>query len=150
MKYGNSPNDVGWLIAQFAAGTLGVAQEINPPLIANGTDTNIGFCLVVRWRIILLVLSGLGGIQLIVFLVAVLIGNSVVVKDDSRLAIARLLRRKYSIIVSVRGEGVGPLPAFCLFFRRNLCFSLNYVVSENLYFCRPTFSFFSFLLFLVL
>ncbi len=91
----NSAQDVGWLIGQYAIGTIGVAQEQNPTTIVHGQLAVRGTSLVVRWKYFLLILFALGAVQLIIFVFAVLFSNSVVVKDDSRLAIARLLRRMF-------------------------------------------------------
>lgn len=72
-----------------------MAQEQNPTVIVDGQLAVRGTSLVVRWKYFLLILFALGAVQLIIFVFAVLFSNSVVVKDDSRLAIARLLRRMF-------------------------------------------------------
>ena len=71
-------------------------QELNPPIIVQGQLAFMGTSLVVNWKYFLLLMFALGVVQLIVFVFAVLFSNSVVVKDDSRLAIARLLRRMFT------------------------------------------------------
>ena len=85
---------MGWLIGQFAAGVIGVVNQINSPLLASGNLALDGSFVTVHWVYFLSSLIGLGVFQLIVTTFAILLANSVIVKDDSRLAMARLLRRK--------------------------------------------------------
>ena len=94
----NTPEDVGWFIGQFAAGVIGVSQEMSPFLVVPGLQPYVGSTLIVQWKSFLLILFGLAAVQLLVTVFAAVVGNSVVVKDDSRLAIARLLRRSYTFI----------------------------------------------------
>ncbi|KAI9810440.1 MAG: hypothetical protein M1826_003609 [Phylliscum demangeonii] len=88
----NSANDRGWLIAQFATGVLGYAGQVNPPVLIPGNVAKSGSYISVRWKQFLPLMLGLGLLQLVVTMFSILVANSVIVKDDSRLAIARLLR----------------------------------------------------------
>ena len=87
---------MGWLIGQFAVGVIGVSQEMVPAILVPGMTPYAGSTLIVQWKSFLLILFGLASVQLLVTVFAAAVGNSVVVKDDSRLAIARLLRRAYT------------------------------------------------------
>lgn len=96
IKKGNSPQDIGWTIGQFAAGTIGIAGVQNPTFRVEGLMGVTGVYLNVHWRNALVILIGLAASQLIVLAGGVLLANSVIVKDHSDLATARLLRRECS------------------------------------------------------
>ena len=77
---------------------IGSAGQINSPVLALGTLAVAGSVLTVNWKYFVILLLALGILQLIVSIFAILLANSVIVKDDSRLAEARLLRRMHSLL----------------------------------------------------
>lgn len=95
---------------------LGSAGQINSPVLAHGTLALTGAFLNVNWKYFVTILSGLGILQLIVTMFAILLANSVVVKDESRLAEARLLRRTSSFATASY-----PFPLLICSCRSNLC-----------------------------
>ncbi|PVH72023.1 hypothetical protein DL98DRAFT_553373 [Cadophora sp. DSE1049] len=90
----NGSNDsMGFLMAQFAIGAVAVTAEFAPSIIIPGNAPLIGVVLNVnQWKYVHLILGLIAGIQLMLSLVAAFVANRVVVKDNSHLAIARLLR----------------------------------------------------------
>ncbi|KAI9680366.1 MAG: hypothetical protein M1829_001252 [Trizodia sp. TS-e1964] len=83
---------MGWLITNYAAGVVAAIGELAPKIEINGNEPYYGVTLSVKWLYVLLTLGGLCISQLVIFLVMTFFSNSVVVKDDSHLATARLLR----------------------------------------------------------
>lgn len=89
---GGDPDLMGSNIAQFAIGVVAAAANWNPQLQVAGRQPNTGSQLQVDWKFIAITFGLIGGLQLVLFVVASLVANLVIVKDDSYVATARLLR----------------------------------------------------------
>ena len=87
-------DDIGSLIAQYAAGALALAAYNNPVVGVAGQQPHAGVVLDVQWNYAIAVLAGLAGGQALLCILSTLWSNNVVIKDDSYLAISRLLRRE--------------------------------------------------------
>jgi hypothetical protein len=83
---------MGRNIGYFAIGVVATAVQWNPPLSVPGDDPNQGVALSVEWLYVHLILILTLGGQFFLFIVSCLISNMVVVKDDSPISVARLLR----------------------------------------------------------
>lgn len=101
-----SPEIVGRHIGRFAAGVLLLADSLNPRLTVPQLRSVPGLRLRLRKSYLIGILCGLVAVQLVFFVGASLLASSVVVKDDSDVATARLLRRK---ICDVPGVELRPL-----------------------------------------
>ncbi|KAH9204595.1 hypothetical protein DL95DRAFT_430321 [Leptodontidium sp. 2 PMI_412] len=88
-----SSESMALLMAQFAIGAVAVTAQFAPPITLPGNQPFIGLVLNVNeWKYVHLILGLIAGIQLMLSLVSAFVANRVVVKDNSHLAIARLLR----------------------------------------------------------
>jgi hypothetical protein len=88
---GNS-DMMGRIIGYFAIGVVATAIQWNPSLAVPGDEPNQGYALSVQWMYVHLILILTLGGQFILFMVSCLVSNLVVVKDDSPISVARLLR----------------------------------------------------------
>jgi len=87
-----STEEMGLVMAEFAIGVVGVAAQYNPSIIVPGDQPQAGVTLnVTLWKYVHLSLGLIGGMQLLLFIMTAFVANRVVVKNDSHLAIARLL-----------------------------------------------------------
>ncbi|KAH6680866.1 hypothetical protein B0J14DRAFT_532392 [Halenospora varia] len=88
-----SSESMGLLMAQFAIGAVAVTAQFAPSITLPGNQPLIGVVLNVnQWKYVHLILGLIAGIQLMLSLVSTFVANRVVVKENSHLAIARLLR----------------------------------------------------------
>lgn len=79
-------------MAEFAIGSLSTMASKNPRIRIDGTVPHLGSRLDVRWPYVIALLTGIAGVHLVLFLLAIYTSRVVVVKDDSSLSTARLLR----------------------------------------------------------
>jgi hypothetical protein len=89
--FGNSAV-MGEGIGYFAIGAVAAAIRTNPTLAVPGNEPNQGVALSVEWIYVHLILIFMLGGQFFLFVVSCLVSNMVVVKDDSPISVARLLR----------------------------------------------------------
>jgi hypothetical protein len=83
---------VGAQMGSFAIGVVVTAIQWNPEILVPGNDPDKGVALLVDWTYVNVVLClALCG-QLVLFVVCSFISNMVLVKENSYIAIARLLR----------------------------------------------------------
>lgn len=87
--------DVGKVISRFAIGVIATAADFNGAITIESQIPVGGMALKLRKAYALLILCIVAGVQFVSFVVASLWASSVVVKDDSDLATARLLKRKF-------------------------------------------------------
>jgi hypothetical protein len=89
-----SASNMGQQIAWFSIGVVSAAIQWNPKYEnpVPGDDPDTGVSLSVEWFYIYMILGLTGGGQLVLFILTSFLANLVVVKDDSHLSIARLLR----------------------------------------------------------
>ncbi len=85
-------NEMGNNIGLFAIGVVAVAIQYNPKLAVPGDEPNQGVALSVQWMFVHVILIFTLGGQLLLFIISCLVSNLVVVKDDSAVSVARLLR----------------------------------------------------------
>lgn len=95
--YGSAQNgsttQMGLQMAEFAMGVIAVAAQNNPVITVPGDQPQTGVTLnVSEWKYVHLILGLTAGLQLLLFLVAAFFSNRAIVKDNSHLAVARLLR----------------------------------------------------------
>jgi hypothetical protein len=83
---------MGSNIGLFAIGVVATAVQWNLALPVPGDEPNQGVALSVEWMYVHLILILMLGGQFFLFIVSCLISNMVVVKDDSAISVARLLR----------------------------------------------------------
>jgi hypothetical protein len=83
---------MGVNIGLFAIGVVAAAVSYNPGLPVTGDEPNQGVALGVEWIYVHLILIFMLGGQFFLFIVSCLISNMVIVKDDSPISVARLLR----------------------------------------------------------
>ncbi|KAH9204572.1 hypothetical protein DL95DRAFT_319204 [Leptodontidium sp. 2 PMI_412] len=88
---GNS-DAMGRVIGYFAIGAVAAAIRNNPNLAVPGNEPGQGVALSVDWVYVHLILIFMLGGQIFLFIVSCLVSNMVVVKDDSPISVARLLR----------------------------------------------------------
>ncbi len=89
---GGDTGFAGSNIARFAIGVVATAADWNPQLTVVGGQPNTGSQLQVDWGKIEIIFGLTAGLQLVLFIIACLVANLVIVKDDSHIATARLLR----------------------------------------------------------
>ena len=87
-----SPDEVGANMAEFAMKSLTTMINNNPPIQANGSLPHLGSRLTVVWPYAGALSAWILGIQFAIFAVVVRTAQVVVVKDDTHLSTARLLR----------------------------------------------------------
>jgi hypothetical protein len=84
---------MAYLMSRFAVGVIGIAAYNNPTVNVAGMEPQQGVILQVSgWKYVHIILGLTAGIPLVLFISTAFIVNRVMVKDDSHLAIARLLR----------------------------------------------------------
>lgn len=84
--------EMAWLISRFTIGVIATMDIDNPKIKIVGMKPWAGVLFKVYWWMLLTILGSICGVQLVFGLAAVFISNTVIVKDDSYLATARLLR----------------------------------------------------------
>lgn len=90
--HGIEPEEVGARMARFAIGALSTMASKNPRIEIYGTRPYLGSRLFVEWPYVISLLMGIAVVHLLLFLLAIYASRVVVVKDDSSLSTARLLR----------------------------------------------------------
>ena len=89
---GGDVDAMGLTIARFSIGVVATAAQWNPFLRVEGNQPNTGSALEVTWIFIIIIFSLTCGLQLVLFVICSVVANMVIVKDDSYIATARLLR----------------------------------------------------------
>ena len=89
-------------MARFAIGSLANMAALNPRIYASGEVPCLGSHLEIRWGYVIGLFAGIIFTHLALFLSAILAVRKVAVKDDSFLAVARLLLPLLDVI---EGEG---------------------------------------------
>lgn len=84
--------EMAMLVSRFSAGVIATMDIDNPKIRAVGMKPWSGVLFKVYWWMLFTILGSICAVQLILGLAAVFISNTVIVKDDSELATARLLR----------------------------------------------------------
>jgi hypothetical protein len=87
-----SIDNMGMTIARFSVGVVATAAQWNPNHTVAGDLPNTGSALDVHWDFIAVILGLTCGLQLVLFILCSVVANMVIVKDDSHIATARLLR----------------------------------------------------------
>lgn len=91
--FNGSKTDMAYLMSRFAIGVIGITAYNNPTFNVPGMEPQNGVVLQISgWKYVHIILGLTAGIPLILFIATAVIVNRVMVKDDSHLAIARLLR----------------------------------------------------------
>ena len=78
-------------MAEFAIGSIATMASQNPRITIPGTRPSLGSAVTVNWPFLLALLAAIAGGHALLVLAAVRAVRGVVVKDDSALAMARLL-----------------------------------------------------------
>ena len=99
---GDSAQQVGWNMAEFAIGALTGMANINPRQLVPGTLPILGYRLNLEWRYIIPLAVCIGGVHLILIMLTVWIARPIVIPDKSNLALARLL---YPLVGRLEGRG---------------------------------------------
>ncbi|KAL8784781.1 MAG: hypothetical protein Q9213_003761 [Squamulea squamosa] len=89
--HNQSPRHVGENMARFAIGSLANLAALNPRIHVSGAVPYLGSHLEIRWGYVIGLFLGIILTHLFLYLSAILAVRKVAVKDDSFLAIARLL-----------------------------------------------------------
>ncbi len=89
-------------MARFAIGSLANMAVLNPRIQVSGAVPYLGSHLEIRWEYVIGLFGGIILTHLVLFLSAILAIRKVAVKDDSFLAIARLL---LPLLDALGGEG---------------------------------------------
>jgi hypothetical protein len=76
----------------FAIGVIASAGELNPRVNVTGNSPSSGELLTVKWKYAYAILGSLAVAHLLIFVIMNKFATPVVVKDNSHLAIARLLQ----------------------------------------------------------
>lgn len=80
-------------LSRFAAGVISGTAYNNPNVIVAGMEPQLGVVLSIpKWSLVHVILIITVGVQLGLFLIAAFLAHNVMIKEDSYLAIARLLR----------------------------------------------------------
>ena len=86
-------DEVGANMAEFAMRSLSTMARTNPQISLHGALVpHLGSHLIVRWQHVIPLCAVIAGVHFVLFVSAVLATRGVVVKDDSNLSTARLLR----------------------------------------------------------
>ena len=85
-------DEVGALMAEFAIRSLATMVRVNPQITTNGSLPMLGSLLRVHWPYVIALSAWILGTLAVIFAVVVRTAHTVVVKDDSELSTARLLR----------------------------------------------------------
>ncbi|KAF8448531.1 hypothetical protein BGX38DRAFT_1188294 [Terfezia claveryi] len=85
-------SEMAYLVSRFSIGTIATMDIDNPKIKIVGMKPWAGVLFKVYWWMLGTILGSICGVQLVLGLAAVFISNTVIVKDDSYLATARLLR----------------------------------------------------------
>lgn len=84
--------EMAYLVSRFSIGAIATLDMDNPKVKIVGMKPWSGVLFKVYWWMLGTILGSICGVQLVFGLAAVFISNTVIVKDDSYLATARLLR----------------------------------------------------------
>jgi hypothetical protein len=98
---GPDADAMGKQVARFAVGTIANMDKNNPNVDAYGKIPMQGNKLDVHWARFSGLLIALAAAQLLMAISAVIYASSVIVKDDSHLTTARLLRRKSTLLFNL-------------------------------------------------
>ena len=99
---GDSAQQVGRNMAEFAISALTGMAKINPSQIVPGTLPILGYHLDLQWKYIIPLAVCIGGVHLILIMLTVWIARPIVILDTSNLALARLL---YPLVGRLGGHG---------------------------------------------
>ncbi|KAF8471211.1 hypothetical protein BDZ91DRAFT_791415 [Kalaharituber pfeilii] len=91
-RFDGDPDQMAMLVSRFSVGVIATMDMDNPKIEAVGMKPWVGVLFKVDWALLLTILGSICGIQLVLGLTAVFVSNTVIVKDDSYLSTARLLR----------------------------------------------------------
>ena len=91
MRY-HTADHVGANMAEFAIGSISTLAKQNPRIQLPGTLPNLGTQLQVFWGYASALLIGIAGVHFILFVAVVYASRVAVIRDDSNLFTARLLR----------------------------------------------------------
>lgn len=91
-RVNGDPEQMAFLISRFAIGVIATMDLDNPKIKIVGMKPWLGVLFKVNWWMLCTILGSICGLQLVLGLTAVFFSNTVIVKDDSYLATARLLR----------------------------------------------------------
>jgi hypothetical protein len=90
--HGKDTDTVGAYMAEFAVGSLSTMAWKNPRITVNGSVPYFGSRINVSWPYLIALLACIAGVHFALFASAIYTGRLVVIKDDSDLSTARLLR----------------------------------------------------------
>lgn len=79
-------------MAEFAIGSISTLAKQNPRIQLQGTVPNLGTQLEILWEYASPLLIGIAGVHFILFVTVVYASRVVIIRDDSNLSTARLLR----------------------------------------------------------
>lgn len=79
-------------MAEFALGSLALLATQTPKIQVNGDVPHLGSNLSIHWGNVIALCAGIVGAHLAIFAAAIYIGRLVIIRDESFLSIARLLR----------------------------------------------------------
>ncbi|KAI9853336.1 MAG: hypothetical protein M1813_002378, partial [Trichoglossum hirsutum] len=105
----NSNNPVRSILSLFAIGVIASAGELNPRVNVTGNSPSSGELLTVKWKYAYAILGSLAVAHLLIFVIMNKFATPVVVKDNSHLAIARLLQsvvKRIDSLDNMRSEDV--------------------------------------------
>ncbi|KAL9012827.1 MAG: hypothetical protein Q9173_002436 [Seirophora scorigena] len=95
---------VGANMAKFAIGSIAQMAAANPPIQVSGSVPKLGSHLEIRWGYAAALFAGIIVTHLVLFLSAILATRKIAIKDDSFLAIARLLLPLFHVLDNKRGD----------------------------------------------
>ena len=85
-------DEVGAGMAEFAIGSISTLAQRNPQLQMQGTVPHLGSRVSILWGYAIALLVGIAGVHLILFAIVVYASRVVIIRDESNLSTARLLR----------------------------------------------------------
>ncbi len=89
---GGDPNLVGANMAEFAIGSISTMAIRNPRIQIRGLVPYLGSHLTVSWSYVIALATCIAGVHFALFASAIYGSRVVIIKDDSNLSIAQLLR----------------------------------------------------------
>ena len=90
--HSHTADHVGANMAEFAIGSISTLAKQNPRTQLQGTVPYLGTQLEVFWRYTSALLIGITGVHFVLFVVVIYASRVVIIRDDSSLSTARLLR----------------------------------------------------------
>ncbi|KAL8923166.1 MAG: hypothetical protein Q9208_004729 [Pyrenodesmia sp. 3 TL-2023] len=96
--HGQSTSQVGANMARFAIGSIAEMAAANSRIQVQGSVPHLGSHLEIHWGYVLALFMGIITTHLVLFLSAIMAIRKVAIKDDSFLAIARLLRPLVNVL----------------------------------------------------